>query len=176
MIYPQQYSLSDDGTFPNSRLPLLVYRQPLGTPLDLANVLDKRFAEFEWTNSWQNGVYDYAHYHSTTHEVLGVYDGAALLQIGGPTLGADVKVMKGDVIVIPAGVAHKQLECSSDFGVVGAYPDGRKWDVLRGVPTELPAADDRIAALPLPAKDPLYGIDGPLVTLWGSLDVQQKSH
>lgn len=166
MIYPQQYSLSDDGQFPNSRLPVLVYRQPLGTPIGLATVLEMRFAEFGWTNSWQNGVFDYAHYHSTTHEVLGVYEGGALLQIGGPVRGADVNLIKGDVIVIPAGVAHKQLECTRDFGVVGAYPDGRTWDVLRGAPHERPASDDRIAALPTPAKDPLYGIDGPLVTLW----------
>lgn len=166
MISPQQYSLSDDGKFPNSRLPVLIYRQPLGTPVSLATVFEKRFAEFEWTNSWRNGVYDYTHYHSTTHEVLGVYDGEGLLQIGGPVLGTDIKVTKGDVVIIPAGAAHRQLECTPAFGVVGAYPGGGSWDVLRGAPTERPAADDRISELPIPDKDPLYGVDGPLVKLW----------
>jgi len=49
--------------------------------------------------------------------------------------------MAGGVIVIPAGVAHQNVGSSGDFGVVGAYPDGRDWDLLRGQPGERPQAD-----------------------------------
>src|SRR5437870_8580248 len=37
---------------------------------------------------------------------------------------SNLDVQSGDVIVIPAGVAHQKLDASSDFAVVGAYPDG----------------------------------------------------
>ncbi|HXO96731.1 MAG TPA: hypothetical protein VN857_09120, partial [Chthoniobacterales bacterium] len=77
-------------------------------------------------------------------------------------------VRAGDVIVIPAGVGHKNLGASDDFGVVGAYPGGRHWDLLTGKPGERPKADQNIAALPLPDNDPVYGPDGPLRKIWPS--------
>ncbi len=72
----------------------------------------------------------------------------------------------GDVIVIPAGVGHKNLRASSDFGVVGAYPNGRDWDLLKGEPGERPEADKNIGALPLPDADPLFGISAGLRKIW----------
>jgi uncharacterized protein YjlB len=38
--------------------------------------------------------------------------------------------------------------------------------LLRGHKGERPAADERIARVPLPAEDPLDGKQGPLVTHW----------
>jgi uncharacterized protein YjlB len=70
------------------------------------------------------------------------------------------------VIVIPAGVGHKNLGASADFGVVGAYPDGRDWDLLTGQPGERPKADQNIAALPIPGNDPVFGLDGPIREIW----------
>jgi uncharacterized protein YjlB len=83
-------------------------------------------------------------------------------------------VHAGDVIVIPAGVAHQNIGASDDFGVVGAYPGGREWDLLRGLPGERPKADENIAALPLPKNDPIYDTKGPLRRIWKSSDAQQK--
>ena len=80
--------------------------------------------------------------------------------------GKEFNVNAGDVIVIPAGVGHKRLESTEDFGVVGAYPGGRRWDLLRGLPGERPRADRNIAGVLLPATDPVYGTDGPLVKIW----------
>jgi uncharacterized protein YjlB len=97
--------------------------------------------------------------------VLGVYDGTATLQLGGEH-GRNVEVHAGDVIVIPAGVAHQNIRTSNDFAVVGAYPDGREWDLLRGKPGERPKADQNIAALPIPDNDPIYGAEGPLRQIW----------
>lgn len=163
----EQFVFNDDGTFPNSELPVLIYRQPLEKPeANLAALLESRLAANGWTNSWRNGVFDYAHYHSTSHEILAVYGGTAELQFGGSKVGRVVTVRSGDVIVIPAGVAHEQISGSDDFAVVGAYPDGRDWDILRGEPGERPAADERIAQLPIPDRDPLYGKNGPLPNLW----------
>ena len=127
--------------------------------------IEQHFASLNWTNSWKNGIYPFHHYHSTSHEALGVYSGSATVRLGGEQ-GRDFQVKAGDVIVIPAGVGHKNLGSSGDFGVVGAYPDGRSWDLLRGKPGERPQADDNIARLPVPTTDPVGGAQGRLQELW----------
>jgi len=173
-VQPKQFSFKDDGIFPNSVLPLLFYQQTLITEAkDPASIFEQRFAENDWTNSWRDGVYPFPHYHSTSHEVLGIYRGAATLRLGGEH-GRNVAVDAGDVIVIPAGVAHQNIGASDDFGVVGAYPGGRKWDLLRGLPGERPRADDNIAAVPMPKNDPIYGVEGALRQIWKSTSAQSK--
>ena len=175
VIQPEQLNFEDDGIFPNSPLPLLFYRQALASNTeDPASIFEERFAENDWTNSWRNGVYPFPHYHSTSHEVLGIYSGAANLRLGGEN-GQNVHVQTGDVIVIPAGVAHQNISASDDFGVVGAYPGGRDWDLLRGLPGERPKADHNIATLPTPDNDPIYGSKGPLRRVWNSLVPNQNS-
>jgi uncharacterized protein YjlB len=174
VVEPEQFSFKDDGVFPNSVLPVLLYRQAFKRePGDRAFVVEQRFAENDWTNSWRNGVYSFAHYHSTTHEVLGVYGGAATLRLGGEH-GKNVEVYAGNVIVIPAGVAHQNIGASEDFAVVGAYPDGREWDLLRGLPGERPKADHAIVALPISDNDPIYGPEGPLRRIWKSIRTGSK--
>jgi uncharacterized protein YjlB len=166
MKQPETAIFKDDGTIPNNRLHLLLYRGvlPVGSD-DPAKRVVQQFAANNWTNSWRNGIYPFHHYHSTSHEVLGVYRGSATVRLGGEQ-GKDFQVQPGDVIVIPAGVGHKNLGASDDFGVVGAYPDGRDWDLLTGRPGERPQADHNIAALPVPGQDPVYGMNGPLREIW----------
>lgn len=155
----------DDGKIPNSKFPLLLYRNAFAERERAgAAWLEQQFATHNWTNSWRNGIYSFHHYHSTSHEVLGIYAGTALLHLGGEE-GQKVKVSAGDVIVIPAGVGHKNLE-SNNLGVVGAYPDGRSWDLLRGLEEERPQADKNIAALPIPATDPFLGKNEGLTQVW----------
>ena len=171
---PEQLNFEDDGIFPNSPLPLLFYHQTITTEAkDPASIFEERFAENDWTNSWRNGVYFFPHYHSTSHEVLGVYSGTATLRLGGER-GKNFEVRAGDVIVIPAGVAHQNIGAGGDFGVVGAYPDGREWDLLRGLPSERPKADHNIAALPTPENDPIYGAKGPLPRIWINVGASSK--
>lgn len=163
-VKSEKYQFKDDGRIPNSKLPLLIYRGVLSDKEDASKVIDV-FEANNWTNSWDNGIYSYHHYHSTSHEVLGVYAGSALLHLGGES-GERLRVKAGDVIIIPAGVGHKKLEASNDFAVVGAYPEGRDWDVLKGKPGERPRADENIAGLPIPKSDPVFGIDGGLTKTW----------
>jgi uncharacterized protein YjlB len=173
-VQPEELNFKDDGIFPNSPLPLLFYHQTITTEAkDPASIFEERFAENDWTNSWRDGVYSFPHYHSTSHEVLGVYSGAATLRLGGD-YGKNVEVQAGDVIVIPAGVAHQNIGASDNFGVVGAYPDGRSWDLLRGLPGERSKADRNIAALPMPDKDAIYGAEGPLRRVWKSSGARSK--
>ena len=163
---PHTYQFQDDGSIPNSKYPLLVYHGAFtGSGEEGAAWLERRFAENNWTNSWRNGVFPYHHYHSITHEVLGVYQGSALLHMGGER-GDKLHVTAGDVLVIPAGVGHKKLEASADFAVVGAYPDGRDYDILRGAPGERPRALENISKVPIPLFDPIWGIEKGLSKIW----------
>lgn len=162
---PEQYRFADDGIIPNSRFPLLVYRKVFTVRGEQgAQWLEALFAANRRVNSWRNGVYGFHHYHSTSHEVLGVYAGSALLQFGGEK-GEKVPVAAGDIIVIPAGVGHKRLEADG-LAIVGAYPYGQSWDINKGEPGERPKADQNIAELPLPTADPLLGSAGGLLNLW----------
>lgn len=161
-------TIPDDGTFPGNReCPLLIYRGAIALDgaSDAAAVVERVFHENGWGASWRNGVFPYHHYHSTAHEVLGVYAGAATLTLGGPS-GVTLEVAGGDVLVLPAGTAHKRERAQRAFGVVGAYPPGPDWDLMRGRAGERPTADRNIAAVPLPRTDPVWGAEGPLVRWW----------
>jgi uncharacterized protein YjlB len=154
--------LEDDGTFPNNPRPLLLYAGAV--PAD-PGAIEQIFTTNDWPGAWRNGVYPYHHYHSTAHEALGVYSGSATIQFGGPD-GPTATIRAGDVAVIPAGVAHKCLESSADFRIVGAYPRGQKWDMCYGESGERPAADRNIAGVANPDKDPVQGGTGVLLRFW----------
>jgi len=162
---PRKMLFKDDGKIPNSKLPLIIYKDAFDDRgRNGASWLERRFSRNNWTNSWRNGIYSFHHYHSTSHEVLGVYSGNALVHLGGED-GEKVNVEAGDIIIIPAGVGHKNLG-SKNLGVVGAYPDGRNWDLNRGLPGERPQADENIAALPLSKNDPLLGPGDGITRIW----------
>ena len=165
---PEKFLLEDDGVIPNSKYPLLIYHHVLSESGDkAADWLENTFNNHNWTNSWRWGVFDFHHYHSNTHEVLGVYQGNAKLLMGGEK-GAVLEVKTGDVIIIPAGVGHKCLNHSVDFSVVGAYPNGVSADMNKGEPHERPLADEQIRQVPLPDTDPLQGKKGGLLEIWHS--------
>lgn len=158
-------TFADDGAFPNSTLPLLLYEQALLAGAAGPQEFEALFEANGWPAAWRASVFPYHHYHSTAHEALGVASGSARLMLGGPE-GRVFEVVSGDVIVIPAGVAHRRLESSGDFLVVGAYPPGQSWDLLRGEPGERPMADRNIAGVQLPKTDPVAGAGGPLLRQW----------
>ncbi len=160
-------TLTDDGVFPNNaQLPLIVYRGAVTLPdRDPATGFEDVFAANHWPPSWRYGVFRYHHYHSTAHEVLGMFRGRATVQFGGEQ-GVVLSVSKGDVVIIPAGVAHKNLDCSRDFCAVGAYPAGQRPDTCYGKPGERPQVDANIAQVPLPVADPVFGGQGALMAKW----------
>lgn len=153
------------GAVPNNnRFPALVYRQafPAGQA-DLAGAMEKRFDENGWPPAWRNGIYDFHHYHSQGHEVLGIAAGTAELVLGGEG-GRELGVSAGDVLLLPAGTGHRRLDASSDFLVVGAYPPGQSGDILREAPTA--AIRAAIARLGRPPTDPVSGREGPMLEHW----------
>ena len=159
---PETFVFADDGRFPNSPLPLLLYRHVL--PADPA-AMEDAFAANTWSNSWRNGIFRFHHFHSTAHEVLGIAAGQVQVAVGGPS-GKIVALQAGDVVVIPAGVGHCNVGQTQDLVVVGAYPDGADYDTRRGLPSEHSAVIANVGAVRLPACDPVAGGGGPLNRLW----------
>ncbi len=160
------FVFQDDGTYPNNDLPLVLLQQAIKSSGSIdPRTIEKIFHENDWINSWRNGLYPFHHYHSTAHEALGIYSGWVKAQLGGPG-GEIVTVEVGDFVIIPAGVAHKNIEQSPDFKVVGAYPTGQIPDMKYGKSGERPEADQNIQNVDLPEFDPVYGKTGPLMELW----------
>ena len=158
--------IASAGVIPNNpRLPLLRYRGLAGsTSEDLASWFETVFGRNQWGNGWRNGVYPYTHWHCTAHEVLGVFSGTAEVQVGGET-GPTVTIEKGDVVLVPAGVAHKRLDESPGLGIVGAYPDGQTPDLCRGEES-LEQALARVSSVALPSFDPVFASDGFMQNHW----------
>ena len=92
---PQIYRFKDDGVVPNHPLwPLIIPCGPSSStraPFDYRSASIPRpylklFDSRGWGNSWRDGIYDYVHYHSSIHEVLGIARAA---------LGSDLEERKG---------------------------------------------------------------------------------
>jgi len=153
------------GFVPNNpKLPALIYEGAFDADdPNLASVMEKRFEENGWPPQWRNGVYDFHHYHTQGHEVLGIAAGSAKLVLGGEG-GREIDAKAGDVLVLPAGTGHRRVSQSNDLLVVGAYPPGQSADIRRDAPTS--AMLHRISTLNFPLRDPVRGEDGPLLGLW----------
>lgn len=164
---PSALVLEDSGQFPNSSLPALIYEKVFSGDGDVASKFERLFEKHGWTDSWRNGLFKVHHYHSTAHEVLGIYSGSVRVRLGGEQ-GKLVKLEAGDVAVLPAGVAHKNEGQSPDFRVVGAYPTGTSADMQYGKEGERPGTDKNITQVPLPKADPVAGTKGALRRLWGA--------
>ncbi len=165
---PELFRFRDDGETPNnSRLPLMVYRAAvrLDHGYDPAAVFEEIFARHGWRDSWRDGVYDFLHFHTATHEVLGIARGRVTVQFGGAQ-GRNLTLAAGDVVVLPAGTGHRRIRASRDLLVVGAYPAGGTYDEPRPEETGPNEARASIAKVKLPRQDPLYGSDGALTELW----------
>jgi uncharacterized protein YjlB len=163
------HRFEDDGKTPNNpTLPLVIYRAAVARQrgLDLAAIFEELFAANGWKDSWRDGIYDFLHFHTRTHEVLGIARGRARVQLGGDK-GRTVSIKAGDVIVLPAGTGHRRISASADLLVVGAYPSSAgRYDEPRPGEVDHRTAVRRIAKVAPPARDPVYGRDGPLKQAW----------
>lgn len=163
---PRRFTFRDDGEVPNSRWPLIVYRSVarLDPDYDPAAIFETLFARHGWHGSWRDKMYDWLHYHSNTHEVLGIARGTLRARFGGEK-GRVLSVEAGDVIILPAGVGHLSEATSHDLLIVGAYPGNRTYDECKPEDTN-DTLRDRVRKVPLPRQDPVYGKRGPLFKVW----------
>jgi uncharacterized protein YjlB len=115
-------------------------------------------------DTWRDGIYDYVHYHSRIHEILGIARGKGRVRFGG-NKGRIFTLKAGDVAVLPAGTGHQCLSADDDFLVIGAYPPTGTYDECTTV-EHRPRALKTIPKVPVPRKDPVYGAGGPISKLW----------
>jgi uncharacterized protein YjlB len=165
---PLTLTFADDGRIPNNpQLALLLYRAAFAIEgiTNPERLLMDTFTRNDWGDVWQNGIYPYMHYHSTTHEVLGVARGRAKVRFGGAR-GEDIDLTAGDIVVLPAGTGHQCLWASPDLLVVGAYPPEGRYDLCRGSLEEHTRALTAIPDVPIPETDPVFGKKGPLINVW----------
>src|SRR5919201_3828062 len=110
---------------PGDRIPnhpsfaVLIYRGVEGVA-DGPEAARALFAAHGWGGSWVDGIFDFHHFHSTSHEALAIVSGRAVVELGGPQ-GEAFDVSAGDVLVLPAGTGHRRRSAAGDFVVVGAY-------------------------------------------------------
>jgi uncharacterized protein YjlB len=165
---PRLLRFKDDGAIPNNpKWPLVMYKAAVLLPdsLDPAATFEALFDRNGWGNSWRNGIYNFVHYHSRIHEVLGIARGSGKVQFGGAH-GRALILKAGDVVILPAGTGHECLEAAKDFLVVGAYPPFGTYDECRGSSQEHSWAVKTVRKVRRPKKDPIYGRDGPLLEAW----------
>ncbi|KAG6334705.1 hypothetical protein ID866_4384 [Astraeus odoratus] len=160
-----QYQIPKFNFFPNTSIqhrPLLIYHGCFRNPS--ASAIESHLQSTGVVEPhWRYTMYSTSHFHSTAHEVLCITSGRARLCFGGEenTRRVETVVEKGDVIIVPAGVAHRLLEYLDDgFLMVGSYPVGKTWDMCYGKADE-EAKVAKIADLRWFERDPIYGDNGP---------------
>jgi uncharacterized protein YjlB len=166
MIKPEVIHFEGDGITPNNHLPVIIYRDVCPEiRTSYSDHLEQVFKSNNWTNNWRDIVLTQNHYHSTTHEVLGIGKGEVCLFLGGKN-GKEILAKAGDVLIIPAGVGHYSLNNSTFYEVVGGYPNGLEWDMIYDEPNKYLSAKSKIAQIDIPDKDPIFGLNGFLTKLW----------
>lgn len=163
------FYLSENSPFPNNPLPVLYYENVLDDELSDSFNANDVIAFFEnngYENAWVGGILDRHHFHSNAHEALACTKGKVTIQLGGPN--ADMYTLrKGDVILLPAGTAHKKLKGSEGFEIVGAYPEGSEdYDMQYGEGNHYDELKEKIANVDIPLTDPVTNSPRHIKDFW----------
>jgi uncharacterized protein YjlB len=151
---------------------------------EMATAVESHLSQIDVVRpAWRYTMYRQHHYHSNTNEVLCVvsHRGAEIC-FGGSNESNEsanegkvvVKVGRGDVIVVPAGVGHallRELEVEDDevdrsgFEMVGSYPVGAEgWDMCMGQVKEKDGREwENVRKVGWFTRDPIYEDEGPVL-------------
>jgi uncharacterized protein YjlB len=96
---------------------------------------------------------------------MAVARGRATVRFGGES-GQVIDIRPGDVVILPAGTGHQGLFASPGLLVIGAYPPNGAYNLCRATKGEHIKAIREIPDVPPPQTGPVFGPQGPLVSLW----------
>ncbi|MFS2220964.1 cupin domain-containing protein [Pantoea sp. B65] len=172
---PQHLMLATPSNgIPNNLLPLIIYPSTVPDVDDIAAYFTTMFTYNGWPPNWRDQVFPYSHYHSNSHELLGICAGWAEILFGGES-GRMVTLHAGDAVLIPAGVGHQQVAASDDFFAIGAYPEGMLPDTLIDDKSKMAQAIENIKRVPMPHADPITGGFGAVTDIWHPLAKSARS-
>lgn len=136
----------------NQTLPVLVYAEVF-SGAEVTQNLERLFAENGWSGLWRNGVFDYQHYHTGAHEVLGIGCGSGKCRCALAIAWCCLRVR------VIKTLDRRQISSS-----LGHIPPDRHADIQRAKPSSEQL--DTIADVGLPSSDPVQGPSGLLTTAW----------
>ena len=125
-LEPETYYLKRNQHAPNNAFPVLVYRQCLPLP-----VSEEKTTAFLEAHAWEKkgtwGHIGVRHFHPNVHECYGVIAGESTMLVGCGSddpddSGQEIELSVGDVIVLPAGTGHCNLQSTKNYLYVGVYP------------------------------------------------------
>lgn len=138
------------------------------------------------------GSLTYPHYHPNVHETYAVIAGSSTLCLGQDVrldqlVAANsngeqfvvVELVAGDVIVIPAGVAHCSKVYSPTYRYLASYPkEGENWKLVTDKHVNRVEHYDNLKDVEtsrkvlMPSADPVFGLDrGGLCDIWGNVEI-----
>ncbi|SGZ56104.1 CIC11C00000000480 [Sungouiella intermedia] len=145
-------------------------------------------------NNWRPervyGSITVAHYHPNVHEAYAVLAGSSRLCLGQDVTieqttidnergdnFVEVNLNTGDVIVIPAGVAHCSKTYSPQYRYLASYPkEGEYWRLVQKTHIDRVENYDNLKDVAvsqnvlMPTADPVFGLEsGGLLDLWDRL-------
>ena len=146
-------------------LPALLFQGCISSKAEATDIIEI-YDSNGWIGAWQWTVFDYHHFHPSSHEVLSVLKGKGVLHLGGQE-GPRVTVSQGDCLILPAGFGHKRLMTEDGFTVVGAYPRGQEdYEIIKADGEVDNSILKQIAFTNGDVDDPIYGVDGLLQHYW----------
>ncbi|KAJ5093272.1 hypothetical protein N7456_009133 [Penicillium angulare] len=190
-VPPETFIVPPTAYSPNSRLPVVVYRN---VPTD--RTPDGALAAVE-QSEWKNGGHwkiakeslaATPHYHSTTHEGYTVLHGTATYLLGkssldpeidsnGELVGVKFTAYAGDVFVFPAGTTHFVTDTADGYEILGFYSmsERNSIDQLFDMENAMDSVEEtnqkreNCKLVPVPVHDLIYGKEGPMVQIWKGL-------
>ncbi|KAH8883206.1 hypothetical protein GQ53DRAFT_830900 [Thozetella sp. PMI_491] len=173
---PEHYFVGDTPYVPGSELPVVVYRGALKHCQNEEEIRIYLESNGGWVRGGAWNAWFKSHYHPNVHECYGVATGSSELSIGRGPLDDHsaeqlIRLNKGDVMIIPAGVSHCSSTATEDYRFIVFFPkEDPKW-ISVWCQTDEDTAENKQRALqvPLPSTDPLEGPNGYLIREWSKI-------
>src|SRR4051812_27559200 len=97
---PRKLYFAKGSDVPNNTLPALLFRGILApSAAGKGQRFRQAFKKNRWTGLWTDTIYDYTHFHSNAHEVLGIAEGKVTVRLGGED-GRLFRLKAGDMLVL----------------------------------------------------------------------------